>query len=144
MKYRKLDQNGDMSFGNAILDFYVDIPEAVAQAVLTRLKLWQGEWFIDTEAGVPYNTRVIGFGNTFIYDYVLKSTILQTKGVNSIKEYSSFIDQNRNAKVSVVIDTIYGLFSINNFTENNDAKYSGDNLEHWNIGYWDAINRRWN
>jgi hypothetical protein len=93
---------------------------------------------------VPYNTRILGFGNTFIYDYVLKSTILQTKGVNSIKEYSSFIDQNRNAKVSVVIDTIYGLFSINNFDKNNNPNTCGDNLEYWNIGNWDPINRHWN
>ena len=51
MRYRKLDAAGDMTFGNGIGAFYVDIPEAPAQAVMTRLRMEQGEWFLDAKAG---------------------------------------------------------------------------------------------
>ena len=37
MKYRKLTENGDYAFGRGGADMHADTPEAVGQAVLTRL-----------------------------------------------------------------------------------------------------------
>ena len=39
MKYRKLTENGDYAFGRGGADMHADTPEAVGQAVLTRLRL---------------------------------------------------------------------------------------------------------
>ena len=38
MKYRKLTENGDYAFGRGGADMHADTPEAVGQAVLTRLR----------------------------------------------------------------------------------------------------------
>ena len=46
MKYRKLTENGDYAFGRGGADMHADTPEAVGQAVLTRLRLFAGEWFV--------------------------------------------------------------------------------------------------
>lgn len=43
MRYRREDENGDYTFGRGDSGFFVDCPEAVAQAVKTRLQLWQGQ-----------------------------------------------------------------------------------------------------
>ena len=43
MRYRKLDEDGDYSFGRGAADFWVNVPDAPAQAVRTRLALWQGQ-----------------------------------------------------------------------------------------------------
>ena len=40
MKYRKLTENGDYAFGRGGADMHADTPEAVGQAVLTRLRLF--------------------------------------------------------------------------------------------------------
>ena len=42
MRYRPLDANGDYTVG---IPFLVNSPACVGQAVLTRLKLFLGEWF---------------------------------------------------------------------------------------------------
>ncbi|WP_302540571.1 hypothetical protein [Bilophila wadsworthia] len=42
MKYRKLTENGDYAFGRGGADMHADTPEAVGQAVLTRLRLFAG------------------------------------------------------------------------------------------------------
>lgn len=111
MIYRKLDAAGDYTFGQGSANFLVDSPAAVAQAVSTRLKLIQGEWFLDVNAGVPYNTQVLGFGTIPYYDFAIKDAIMNTPGVSSMVSYSSYI-QDRAVNITATIDTIYGQTSI--------------------------------
>lgn len=109
MRYRKLSASGDYTLGTG-QDFYIDKPEAVAQAVMTRLKLWRGEWFIDVQDGTPYSQEILGKrqrgGSP---DGAIKRRILQTEGVKEILSYSSNFDGNtRRLKIDATIATIYG------------------------------------
>ncbi len=52
MRYRAWDANGDYTFGQGSKNFLVNSPQCVAQAVVSRLRLQLGEWFIDTSAFV--------------------------------------------------------------------------------------------
>ena len=98
-----------MVFGNQSADFYRDQPEAVAQAVLTRLKLWTGEWFLDTTEGTPWQQAVLGTGNVRTTEPVIRARILGTQGVKEIIALSLNIDpDNRTATISAEIDTVYG------------------------------------
>lgn len=112
MRYRKLDTNGDYVIGTGA-DFLIDQPEAPAQAVLTRLSLWTGDWFLDLTEGTPYRGDVLGKYNQINHDAAIKQRILQTPGVNSILTYSSTYDGNtRLLSVSATIDTTYGQATI--------------------------------
>lgn len=106
MRYRTL-KNGDMTFGSGGANFLVNNPDAVAQAVLTRLKLVEGEWFLDTTEGTPYKTQILGYGTKGHYDPAIRDRILGTEGVRSILSYSSSVI-NRRLTVNATIDTIYG------------------------------------
>lgn len=109
MRYRALDENGDYSFGNGSANFLVDSPDAVAQLVLTRLKLWTGEWFLDTTEGTPYKTQVLGKGTNATRDIAIQERILDTQGVKGIVDYASIVDPSTRAfTVAATIDTIYG------------------------------------
>lgn len=109
MRYRKIDADGDRVFGHGQSDFYRDVPEAPAQAVLTRLHMELGEWFLDTTDGTPYQTRVLGKYTGSTRDPVLRSRILGSTGVTSIESYSSNLDRDTRAfTVDVTIDTQYG------------------------------------
>jgi hypothetical protein len=108
MRYRKLDATGDYTLGTGS-DFHVDTPAAVSQAILTRLRLIAGEWFLDTTDGTPWRTEILGKYSAAAYDSVLKGRILGTEGVSSIDSYSSSIDSaTRKLKVSATVTTIYG------------------------------------
>jgi hypothetical protein len=109
MNYRKLDANGDYTFGQGSGNFFTDSPEAVGQAVKTRLGLIEGEWFLDTSQGTPYNSRILGAGTVSQYDQAIQEVILNTNGVTRIVSYSSQVDSSsRAAGVNCTIDTIYG------------------------------------
>ena len=113
MRYRKLDAAGDYTFGHSQANFYVNQVEAVAQAVLTRLKLWSGEWFIDTSDGTPWGSEVLGKYTMGTYDTVLKERILATPGVVQLQSYSStFNAQTRALTVRATITTAYGVTQV--------------------------------
>jgi hypothetical protein len=113
MIYRKLDSDDDYTFGQGAGNFYKDQPEAVAQAVKTRLGLIQGEYFLDLEAGTPYDSKIIGAGKVSSYDQAIQEVILNTLGVTGIISYSSGVNPTtRSAVVNCTINTIYGTAQI--------------------------------
>lgn len=109
MRNRKLTENGDYTFGNGQLDFWRDVPEAVAQAVKTRLLLWLGEWFLNIEDGTPYMQGILGKYSKQAADVTIQDRALGTQGVIGITQYSSTLDvDNRSLTVTMLVDTIYG------------------------------------
>lgn len=111
MRVRAYDENGDYRFGG-LNQFLVDTPEAVAQAIQSRLALWTGEWFLDTGEGTDFNGSILGYGTAAVRDLVIQDRILGTPGVREIIDYSSDVDERaRRLKVSATVDTLYGQVS---------------------------------
>lgn len=110
MRVRAQDANGDMTFGHSLANYLVDSPAAVAQSVLTRLRLLRGEWFLDKTAGTPWATQVLGKGTRPLYDLAIQQRILATNGVTGYSNYSSSLDPGTRAlTVNVTISTRYGV-----------------------------------
>lgn len=108
MLTRRLDANHDMQFGRGLADFARDA-EATAQAVKTRLQLLQGEWFLDTAAGVPYlqSIMVKPVALPFV-EATLKQTILDTEGVEELRTFSMTLDrETRRAAIACTVRTAY-------------------------------------
>ncbi|NTA27389.1 hypothetical protein [Allorhizobium ampelinum] len=109
MRYRKLDSNDDYSFGHGLSDFWIDVPDAVAQSVSTRLQLQTGTWFLDTTEGIDWKTKVLGRYTGDTRDPVIRARILATTGVTEITDYSSALDrETRKFSVTATITTDYG------------------------------------
>ncbi len=108
MKYRALDEKEDYSFGTN--KFYTKV-EAVAQAILTRMRLLYGEWWENTEDGLPLFEKILGtFGgaeNKNAVDLIISERILGTEGVTEIISFeSTFL--NRIYSAQCVVNTVYG------------------------------------
>lgn len=113
MRYRKLDANGDYTFGHQQADFYRDTPQAPAQAVSTRLKLEQGEWFLDKTEGMPWSTQVQGERTVTTRDSAVQRRVLGTQGVTQIDSYDSTFDpETRTFIPTVEITTDFGQTTI--------------------------------
>lgn len=114
MIYRKLDEDGDYTFGGNGNSFYRNDPLGVSQSVITRLRLWENEWFLDISEGMPYLDGVMGKYTMDDVDSIIKERIINTEGVVEITSYqSSFNPDLRKFSVSVTISTIYGEAVIN-------------------------------
>jgi len=113
VRYRKLSANQDMQFGHSQADFWRDVPDAPAQAVLTRLNLWKGEWFLDTSDGTPWQTQVLGNRTNAVRDPVLQSRLLGTTGITELVSYASQVNRDtRGFAVQATLNTRYGGIAI--------------------------------
>ena len=113
MRYRKLDANGDYSFGHQQADFLINTPEAVAQAVDTRLTLHAGEWFLDKTEGMPWLPDVLGERTVSTRDSAVQKRILGTQGIVQIDSYDSSVDPDtRKLTATAEVTTAYGTTTI--------------------------------
>ena len=113
MRYRRLTGDWDFQMGHGQADYLADSPETVLQAVLTRLKLFTGEWFNDTADGTPWHTHVLGKYTKAKYDAAIRRRITRTQGVTGITEYhSEYEGEGRRLLVEATIDTVYGPASL--------------------------------
>jgi len=109
MRYRKLSEDGDYTFGNGQKDFWRDEPDAVAQSVKTRLLLWLGEWFLDIGEGTPFLQGILGKYSEEQANITIQDRVVNTTGVTNIETYESLKDVNNRAlSVTMTLNTIYG------------------------------------
>lgn len=116
MIYRRLDDNGDFILGGGDSEFLSDV-EAVAQAIITRIKLLQQEWWENLIEGTPLWQRILGSpaGEASIkaIDSILIKRIIDTQKVNEVKSYeSSFDPQTRKYTFQATVNTEYGIVEI--------------------------------
>jgi hypothetical protein len=97
-----------MTFGHGSANFLTNTPAAVGQAIVTRLKLMLGEWFLDNTVGMPYATQVFTEGGRFTADRAAQRVILGTQGVTQLVSYASQFSPSRAWSVQATVDTIYG------------------------------------
>lgn len=116
MIYRKEDQNGDYMLGTDSGEF-LSGSAAVAQAIITNIKLLLGEWWEDVNNGLPLWQSILGQPgsevNKLSIDNIIKGRILETnlngvQLVSSIDDYvSNYNSSSRAYTFEAVITTIY-------------------------------------
>ena len=67
--------------------------ELIRQQLAINLRMIRGEWFANTNYGIPYFTSVYGKNTQDEVDLIFKSAIRNTDGVLAITRFSSSIDK---------------------------------------------------
>lgn len=112
MRTRKLDPiTGDVIYGLGFQSYDVNTPSAVATAIETRLQMFQGEWFLNTGDGTPWNTQVLGKYTEAKRGPALRARILGTPNVKTLDSFSTSLNGRSFAYLGTVT-TIYGTSAI--------------------------------
>lgn len=109
MTVRKLDADGDLALGpQEFLTGYT--AEEVAQNVVTRLKFFLGEWFLNTADGTDWFGSVLGKGSALVSrESVIRRRILLTPGCAGMTAFSVTTDiATRELSVSASIVSASG------------------------------------
>lgn len=116
MRYRRLEADNEPAMGRGNQDFLSDT-EAVGQAVITRLRLWRGEWWENVYLGIPMWQSMLGIVGVkkSAIDRIIQDSILQTPDVSNIADMDSlFNTSNRAYQFYCSINTVYGQTTIAN------------------------------
>jgi len=99
--------NGDLVLTN---DVDQNGTDSTLQSVCQRLRLYLGEWFMNTSAGVPwYQQILVKNANPSHIDGLLRDCILGTPGVVALLAYSSTANHaQRSFHVTFTIQTAAG------------------------------------
>ena len=114
MNLRRLDASNDYTMG--ALSRLRDA-DAVAQLIVTKLRLAWGDWFLNPTAGVSWydlgdgNQAIMGgLADQAFAEAELKRVILSTTGVSSLMAFNLKLDhETRRATVSATVITLYGV-----------------------------------
>ncbi|WJV25926.1 MULTISPECIES: hypothetical protein [Pseudomonas] len=108
MTVRRLDENGDIVTQG---QQFIAGREEIAQTVLTRLRLFLGEYFRDTTDGTPWYEQILGkFTSLSSAEAALRARIANTPGVIRLTSFSADFDINtRRYSVTAGILTEFGL-----------------------------------
>jgi hypothetical protein len=99
MRVAGLDNNLDWRFGKGRA-VYKRNDDAIAQNILTRLRSFRGDWYLDVDAGVNWIDLLGNLGTERRIIRAVESTVLQTEGVISIQRLG-IIRRNSNRGVTI-------------------------------------------
>lgn len=114
MSVSKLDSNGDWRFGKSLADYTRNSGE-IAQNVVTRIKSFANDWFLDTSANIDWFTILGNRNNEQVILREVSRVVTATDGVKTIDSIEPIV--NRQSR-SVVIRLEY--------TDIFDAKFQED------------------
>ena len=108
MRVSGLDKNLDWKFGKGRAA-YKRNADAIAQNILTRLRSFLGDWYLDTEIGIDWLTLLGNLGTEKRILRAVESTVMQTEGVLSIQELKIVgRDSNRGVKIQLQYTDVFG------------------------------------
>jgi hypothetical protein len=95
MRYRRLSETGDYTFGGSAADFLTG-SEAVGQACKTRVEFQLGTWWRDLEDGTPWYQEILGQRGSEKHidavNSILFGRIKGTRDVDQILGYNTVFD----------------------------------------------------
>jgi hypothetical protein len=105
----KLDENGKLDFSGGTLHV-ISGSDAIVQGVLTRMRLFRGEWYADDEAGVPYRQKVfVKNPNIADIENEFRAVIRNSPGITAVEYVRLTLNgDTREATVSWRATTIDG------------------------------------
>lgn len=107
MQVRRLNESGDLVTRGKM---FLTGREAIAQTIVTRLKLFLGEYFRDVTDGTPWFQQILGkFENLNAVEAILRNRIARTQGVVRLLSFAMQYDLgSRTLSVQSQVLTVYG------------------------------------
>ena len=107
MRIRALDSNNDWTFGKGKSN-YKNNQDAIKQNVVTRVKSFKYDWFLDIQTNIDWWNILGQKNNEEIIRSQVYKTVVESDGVLSIKSLELINDSTtRNLTIKISLKTIF-------------------------------------
>lgn len=120
MRYRALDENGDMVVRNG--QAYLQDGDACAQACATRLRLLIYEWWEDIRDGIPWWQQIIATRDINEALRIIKKRVEGTERVIAVLAMDhQWNNETRELKIHMAVQSSYGIFELDETLGNGEV-----------------------
>ena len=102
MEVAGITSEGDFTFGRSLAS-YKTKSDAIAQNVVTRLRLFTDDWYLDVDSGIPWIELLGTRGNSDRIRREVEKSVLQTDGVKSISKLE-ITEDSESRGISIALD----------------------------------------
>lgn len=106
MKVRRIDADGDWTFGQGLANYITKAP-MVRQNVVTRIKSFKFDWFLDVDAEIDWFNILGSKNNEKIILTEIERVTLATEGVRTIDRLRINSITKRDASIELIFTTIH-------------------------------------
>lgn len=106
MATRKIDTNGDWTFGSG-LGNYIKKDDEISQNVSTRIKSFKFDYFLDVTLNIDWLNILSIKNNEDIIINEVRRIAQNTDGVQRVNSVEIIENSQRNATIQINFDTIY-------------------------------------
>ena len=91
----KINSSNDIEIINNDL-FLIEGRDEIAQVLRQELRFFLGEWFLNTDGGIPYLQEILKKNpNASTIDAIFKNKILESPGVIELTEYELTLEKRK-------------------------------------------------
>jgi capsule polysaccharide export protein KpsE/RkpR len=112
MSVRRIDSSGDWTFGQGKAN-YIRRDDEIRQNVVTRLKSFKFDWFLDTQANIDWFNILGQKSNQETIFREVERVVLNTFGVTEILRLELTRLTDRDATILIEFVTIYNTTFLN-------------------------------
>lgn len=107
MSVSRVTADGDWTFGRSLND-YITGSDEIAQNVVTRLRFFQQDWFLDVQAGIDWFTILGSKSNEQVIRAEISRVTLNTQGVTEVNTIEFVVNrEQRTLTVNLTYTDIY-------------------------------------
>ena len=108
MKVSGLDTNDDWVFGRGLASYKKD-SEAIEQNVVTRLRAFKNDWFLDIENGTDWFEILGKKDNQDKIERAIEKVVLSTEGIVAIKSLNIQSINNRDLAFKIMYINVFNI-----------------------------------
>ncbi len=106
MKVSSITKSGDWTFGSGKSN-YKSGEKAIRQNIVTRLRSFKNDWFLNIDAGIDWFSILSRPNNQRLIEDAVIATVLGTEGVKSIENVEVVKTAQREVSINVFYTDVF-------------------------------------
>lgn len=105
----KLDEDGDVMFTNGGINVTETVADSVTQRLVIKFNTYRGEWWLNTQAGLPYYQEILGKPRQkATVDAIFQQAVVEEENIAELLDFASILYSTREYEMGFIARAVDG------------------------------------